>query len=86
MKFLITQLFFIFSLQIFACNLPIATTTNYYTPVALKQCSRWYYGKAPKPKKTKYDKQEYVATEKVCSKFAADVKLQGSGRYNRTAQ
>lgn len=52
--------------QALACKSPIATSTMYFTPSALKMCGKWYYGK----------------NQKVCPKFAAAAKMEGSGRYN----
>jgi 3D (Asp-Asp-Asp) domain-containing protein len=70
---------FLFSAtQVLACKVPVATSTMYFTPSALKMCKKWYYGK-----KAKFtESTEYRSTQKVCKEFKAEVEMQGSGRYN----
>ncbi|MBC7754612.1 MAG: hypothetical protein H7Z71_10270 [Moraxellaceae bacterium] len=73
---------FLISFEAQPCMVPIASSTMYYTPSALRVCNKWYYGKEVKSKKSKYDPVTYRATDRVCAKFESEVKMQGSGRYN----
>lgn len=60
------------------CESNIITSTNYYTPSALKICGKWYYGKVRR-QKTPW---EFDATQTVCPEFQKEVRMEGSGRYN----